>query len=38
MNCLLDTLLKGGYNGREEEEGNVSSYWMTLMKRGNTGT
>jgi hypothetical protein len=30
--------MKGRYKGREDEEEDVSSYWMILGKREDTGT
>ena len=35
--CLLNTLLKEEYKGREDEEEDVSNYWMTLRKREDNG-
>jgi hypothetical protein len=37
-NCLLNTLLKQRQKGRNDEEKDVSSYWMTSGKREHTGT
>jgi len=34
-NCLQNTLFKVGYKRREDEEKDISSYWMTL--RGTRG-
>jgi hypothetical protein len=32
ITAFYNTLLKERYRGREEEEEEVSSYWMTLRK------
>jgi hypothetical protein len=37
-NCLLNTLLKEIWKGRQDEEEEVSSYCMNLTKRGDTGS
>jgi hypothetical protein len=36
-NCLLKHVTEGKIEGREKEEGDVSSYWVTLRKRENIG-
>jgi hypothetical protein len=39
-NCLLKHVIEGNTDGqkrREDDEEDVSSYWMTLMKREVTG-
>jgi hypothetical protein len=40
-NCLLEHVIEGKIQGRievrEDEEDDLSSYWMTLMKREGTG-
>jgi len=36
-NCLLKHIIEGTIKGEEDEEDDVSSYWMTLMERYNTG-
>jgi hypothetical protein len=37
-NCLLKHVVGGRIEVREDEEEDVSSYWMTLMKREDTGS
>jgi hypothetical protein len=34
---LLKEISRDGYKWREDEEEDVSSYWMTLRKREDTG-
>jgi hypothetical protein len=37
-NCLLKHVIEGNIEGRrEDEEEEVSSYWMTVRKREDTG-
>jgi len=40
-NCFLkrviDGMIKAKIKGQEDEEDDVSSYWMILRKRGETG-
>jgi hypothetical protein len=40
LNCLLKHVVQGKIEGkgREEEEKDLSSYWITLRKRENTET
>jgi hypothetical protein len=35
-NCLLNLVIEGKIKEREDEEEDVSSYWMTLRKREDT--
>ena len=40
MSCLLKHIIAGkigGYKLREDEEEDVSSYWMNVRKREDTG-
>ena len=36
-NCLLKHFIAGKVEGRENEEGDVSSYWVKLRKREDNG-
>jgi hypothetical protein len=36
-NCLLEHIIEGMTYGREEEDKDISSYWMTLRKGEDTG-
>jgi hypothetical protein len=36
-NCLLEHIITGMTYGREEEDADISSYWMTLRKEGDSG-
>jgi hypothetical protein len=37
-NCLLKQFLKRGWERGEDDEEDVSSYWMTVMKKSVLGT
>jgi hypothetical protein len=37
-NCLLKHVIEGKIEGREDEEEDVTSYWMTSRKRDGPGS
>lgn len=37
-NCLLDHCIEGKIEGQEEEEEDMSSYWMTLRRQEGAGS